>query len=132
MVLEEKNSQNPFNEDTVPHSTFFSSAYVKGLSRVLTPIVSWKAFPVTWKNLPKSGIHSQVKTEKSALCILSFRSNLLVFFKSLYFPFTVFCGSLQKAILALDYLLSTDTKKLLQNNNTALKKVSDLVPKVCM
>lgn len=36
MLLKEKNPQNPFNEDIVPHFTFLSSAYVEGLSRVLT------------------------------------------------------------------------------------------------
>lgn len=44
MALEEKNPQNPFNEDIVPHFTFLSSAYVEGLSRVLTNCIL-ESFP---------------------------------------------------------------------------------------
>lgn len=44
MVLEEKNPQNPFNEDIVPHFTFLSSAYVEGLSGALTNCIL-ESFP---------------------------------------------------------------------------------------
>lgn len=44
MVLEEKNPQNPFNEDTVPHFTFLSSACMEGVSRVLTHCIL-ESFP---------------------------------------------------------------------------------------
>lgn len=43
-VRRKKNPLNPFNEDTVPYFAFLSSAYVEGLSRVLTHCIL-ESFP---------------------------------------------------------------------------------------
>lgn len=58
MALEEKKNQKtnqkPFNEDIVPHFTFLSSAYVKGLSRVLTHYIL-ENFPSHVEKSTKTG-----------------------------------------------------------------------------
>lgn len=118
MALEEKKktkkqTKNPLMKTLCPILLSWALPMWKDLAESW-PIISWKTFPVMWKNLLKPGIHSQVKTQKSAVYILSFRSSLLlVFFKSLCFPLVVYFWHLQKASLSLEYLLSSDTKNLL-------------------
>lgn len=75
-MLEEE-IQKPLNEDIVPHFSFLNSNYMEGPSRILSHHIlqiSPKRFPSHVENLPKSSLHSQIKTEKLPACILFFRA----------------------------------------------------------